>query len=293
MEKTKTKPIILDGKTYAKEILHHIKSEVDILKLQNKRLPGLAVILVGENPSSITYVTNKEKKCKETGIYSEVHRLPTNISEKELISIVDSLNKNTLIDGIITQLPLPIHLKAETIIEHILPSKDVDGLHPYNIGNLTSGYDGLKPCTPKGIIGILKYYSINLEGMSTVVIGRSNLVGKPVSMLLLNENATVTIAHSKTKNLPEITRNADLLVCAIGKPELIKKDWVKKNAIVIDVGINIIHESGKSKLVGDVDFDSVSSICKAITPVPGGIGAVTVAMLLANTLEAYKGRTGG
>ena len=263
MEKIKAKPLILDGKTYAKEILHHVKSEIDILNLQNKRVPGLAVILVGENPSSTTYVHNKEKKCKENSIYSEIHRLPTNISEKELINIIDSLNKNTLIDGIIVQLPLPIHLKDERILEHISPNKDVDGLHPYNIGKLTSGQNGLQPCTPKGIIGILKHYSINLEGMSTVVIGRSNLVGKPISLLLLRENATVTITHSKTKNLQEITRSADLLICAIGKP----------------------------KLVGDVDFEDVSSICQAITPVPGGIGPVTVAMLLANTLEAYKRRT--
>ena len=293
MDKTKTNPLILDGKAYAKEILHHIKSEVDILKLQNKRMPGLAVILVGENPSSITYVNNKEKKCKENGIYSEVHRLPTNITEKELLSVIDLLNRNSLIDGIITQLPLPFHIKTEKITEYISPGKDVDGLHPYNIGKLISGQEGLKPCTPKGILGILKHYSINLEGMSTVVIGRSHLVGKPVSLLLLNEHATVTMTHSKTKNLQDLTRSANLLICAIGKPKLIKKDWVKKDAIIIDVGINIIHENGKPILVGDVDFDDVSSVCKAITPVPGGIGPVTVAMLLANTLEAYKKRNEG
>lgn len=284
----KTTPLILDGHAYAKEIIHHIKSELDLYKLQNKRAPGLAVILVGDNPSSITYVTNKENKCKELGYYSEVHKLSSETSEKDIINLIKELNKSKKIDGIIIQLPLPKHINQQNIIENLDPMKDTDGLHPENLGKLLSGKDCFQPCTPKGIIGILKYYNIDLTGKHAVVVGRSNLVGKPASLLLLKENCTVTMTHSKTKNIADLTKDADILICAIGKEKLVTKDWIKKDSVIIDVGINVIYENGKRKLTGDVDFESVAPICKAITPVPGGIGPVTVAMLMANTLEAYK-----
>jgi len=290
MSQKTTTPLILDGNAYAKEVLHHIKSEIELLKIQNKQVPGLAVVLVGDNPSSLAYVKNKEKKCKELEFYSEVHKLQTDTKERDIINLIDLLNKSNKIDGIIVQLPLPKHIRPETIVEAIDPTKDVDGLHPYNLGKMVSGQKSLQPCTPKGVVGILKYYSINLNGLFTVIVGRSTLVGKPLAMLLLGENCTVTTTHSKTKNIKEVTKAADLLVCAVGKEHLIKEDWVKESAIVVDVGINVVEKDGKRKLVGDVDFENVSKVCKAITPVPGGIGPVTVAMLMANTLEAYKKR---
>ena len=290
---TSSTPLLLNGREVAFEVLEKVKNEINLLRAKNKRAPGLAVILVGENPASYTYVKNKEKKCIELGIYSEVHRLEASISEKELIKLVESLNNNKNIDGILIQLPLPDHIKAEKIIEHIDPAKDVDGLHPYNLGNLFSGYKSLMPCTPQGVMEILKHYSINISGALAVVIGRSTLVGKPLATLLLQGNATVTVTHSKTINIEDISRSADILISAIGKPKLVTKDWVKSNAIIIDVGINQIHENGTTKLVGDVDFESVSSICKAITPVPGGVGPVTIAMLMSNTLLAYKMRDEG
>lgn len=290
MIKVNSTPLILDGREVATEVLKTIRIEINKLKLEQARLPGLAVILVGENPASQVYVRNKEKTCIELGIYSEVHKLPSSTSESELIKLIESLNNNNNIDGILVQLPLPIHIKSEKVIKYLDPNKDVDGLHPYNLGSLLSSQNCLKPCTPQGVIKILKHYSINLSSMNVVVIGRSTLVGKPLLMLLLSENATVTVAHSKTGNIEEISRSADVLVCAIGKAKLVKKHWVKPDAIVIDVGINKIYENGIQKIVGDVDFESVSPICQAITPVPGGIGPVTIAMLMANTLEAYKAR---
>lgn len=288
MTKVNSTPLILNGREVADEVLQKARNEINLLKQQNKRIPGLAVILVGENPASHTYVKNKEKVCIELGLYSEVHRFPANISESELSKKVESLNNNKNIDGILVQLPLPAHIKADNIINKIDPSKDIDGLTAYNLGRLLSGQNHLVPCTPNGVMEILKYYSINTNGMHAVVIGRSTLVGKPLSILLLQENATVTIAHSKTNNLEAVARTADLLVCAIGRPKLIKKNWIKENAIVIDVGINKITEGGASKLVGDVDFESTSTVCKAITPVPGGVGPVTIAMLISNTIKAYK-----
>lgn len=284
-------PLILNGREVASEVLQKARNEINLLKQEKKRIPGLAVILVGENPASHTYVKNKEKTCIELGMYSEVHRLPASITEPELIKILDTLNNNKNIDGILVQLPLPSHIKVDNIINKISPEKDVDGLNPYNLGKLVSGQNCLTPCTPQGVIEILKHYAIKINGMHAVVVGRSNLVGKPLSILLLQENATVTITHSKTKNLEDIAKSADLLICAIGKANLVNKNWVKPGAIVIDVGINKIIENGVSKLVGDVDYKSVSNICQAITPVPGGVGPVTIAMLISNTMKAYKMRS--
>ena len=291
MTQVDSTPLILNGKEVKDAILKTIRAEISILKAQNKRLPGLAVVLVGDNPASQTYVKNKEKVCIELGLYSEVHKLNNKTQESELIKLIYNLNSNKNIDGILVQLPLPVHINSEKIINAIDPQKDVDGLHPSNLGKLLSGQKCLKSCTPQGVIAILKHYSINISGMHAVIIGRSILVGKPLSLLLLHENASVTITHSKTSNLDKITKTADILVCAIGKPKLVKKHWVKPDAIVIDVGINKDSEGNSNKIVGDVDFEDVSPVCKAITPTPGGVGPVTIAMLMANTLQAYKNRT--
>lgn len=288
MSKVNSTPLILDGRQVANEVLENISREIEVIKSKKVRLPGLAVLLIGENPASHTYVKNKEKTCNKLGIYSEVIKLQNNITEKDILKLVESLNSNSKIDGILVQLPLPKHLDSNKVIESIDPKKDIDGLHPYNMGRLLNNQECLTPCTPKGIMQILKHYSINISGMETVIVGRSILVGKPLSIMLLNENATVTITHSKTKNIEEVTKKADLLISAIGKANLIKRDWVKKGAIVIDVGINKIIDNEKSTIVGDVDFNEVSNICKAITPVPGGVGPVTIAMLMSNTLKAYK-----
>ncbi|MBI3589922.1 MAG: bifunctional methylenetetrahydrofolate dehydrogenase/methenyltetrahydrofolate cyclohydrolase FolD [Candidatus Melainabacteria bacterium] len=288
MTKVNSTPLILNGRHLADEVLNNISNEINLLKSKNKRIPGLAVVLVGDNPASLTYVNNKEKTSKKIGIYSEVHKLAVNVSETELIKQVKLLNNNKNIDGILVQLPLPAHIKSDKVIEQLDPNKDVDGLHPYNLGKLFSGQDCLVPCTPLGIMEILKHYSINLSGIHTVVIGRSTLVGKPLAALLLGKNATVTIAHSKTENIESVSRTADILISAVGKAKLIKSSWVKNDAIVIDVGINKVYENGISKSVGDVDFENVKSVCKAITPVPGGVGPMTIAMLMANTLKAYK-----
>ena len=292
MNKTQSTPIILNGRTVADEVLKNVKLEINDLKIKGKRVPGLAVVLVGNDPGSQTYVNSKEKKSIDLGIYSEIHRLPESTQEEELLKLITALNKNVNIDGILVQLPLPKHINSDRVIKNISPSKDVDGLHPHNLGKLISNEKSLKPCTPSGVMEILKYYSINPEGKNAVVIGRSILVGKPISLLLLNKNATVTIAHSKTKDIEAICKNADILVVAIGKPNFVKKEFVKSDAIIIDVGINRIQVAGENKLVGDVDFNEVSPICKAITPVPGGVGPVTIAMLMSNTLEAYKMRSG-
>ncbi len=292
MKNTNTTSIILDGRLVANEVLKIVKDEINLLKESNKRLPGLAVVLVGDDPASHTYVGSKEKKSKELGIKSIVHRLPSTISEEELIKTVHTLNKDVNIDGILIQLPLPKHINTDKVLRNISPSKDVDGLHPHNLGKLLIGEKCLKPCTPNGVIQILDHYKIEVEGKNIVIIGRSILVGKPVAILLLNKNATVTIAHSKTKNLEEIAGKADVLITAIGKPKMVKKSWVKNDAVLIDVGINRITVDGVNKLVGDVDFEDVSEKCSAITPVPGGVGPVTIAMLMSNTLEAYKMRSG-
>lgn len=288
MEHAKTKVLILDGRQVKEEVLKNIRTEINILKEEKKRIPGLAVILVGDNQASHTYVKNKEKACTELGIYSEIYKLPNETKENKLVNLITDLNKKENIDGILVQLPLPSHIKSENVISFLDPNKDVDGLHPSNMGKLISGDAILKPCTPQGIIEILKYYSIDIYGKNAVIIGRSILVGKPLSLLLLLENATVTIVHSKTKNIINITKRADILISCTGKAKLVTKEWVNKDTVVIDVGINKIIENGTPKIVGDVDFESVKEACKAITPVPGGVGLVTVAMLMKNTLEAYK-----
>ena len=258
-----------------------------------KRQPALAVILVGENPASEVYVKNKILTCKEMGIESHLRRYPKDSDKTQIIAALQELNNDATIDGILVQLPLPSHLPTEEILENIIPHKDVDGLHPYNLGLLFAGVSGLQPCTPKGIIALQQYYKIPIKGKNVVVVGRSNLVGKPVAGLLLQQDATVTICHSRTQSLPDICRQADILVVAAGKQEMVRGDWIKPGACVVDVGIHRQKESnGKSKIVGDVCFDEAKLIAEYITPVPGGVGKMTVAMLMANTILAYERHLG-
>lgn len=273
---------IIDGKAIAKEIREEIKSKVK--KLQRKGfVPGLAVILVGDDPASQVYVNNKAKACQECGIKSQVIRMPGTTSEEELLQLIEQLNQNNDVHGILVQLPLPHHISEKVIIEAINPLKDVDGLHPENVGKLWTGNAYLKPCTPYGCIELLQRTSKDLRGKKAVVVGRSILVGKPIAALLLKENATVTICHSYTQNLPEITRSADILVVAIGKPCYITGEMIKPGAVVLDVGMNRLADG---KLVGDVDYASAFERAGWITPVPGGVGPMTITMLLQNTLEA-------
>ncbi|QCD45407.1 bifunctional methylenetetrahydrofolate dehydrogenase/methenyltetrahydrofolate cyclohydrolase FolD [Campylobacter mucosalis] len=277
---------IMDGKNLSAKVKAQIAS--DVAELKNSGVePGLAVILVGEDKASKTYVSSKEKACMAAGIKSIMHRLSENTSENELLALINILNLDDSVDGILVQLPLPKHIDTNKILKAIRPEKDVDGFHAVNVGNLVSGLDSFVPCTPLGIMVMLKEYGIDLNGINAVVIGRSNIVGKPISSLLLNANATVTITHSKTKNLKEICASADLLVAAIGKPNFVTVDMVKNGAIVIDVGINRLDDG---RLVGDVDFNSVAPKCEFITPVPGGVGPMTIAMLLSNTLKSAKQR---
>ncbi len=276
--------MIIDGKKIAETLRQKLKKEIVEIKSSFKSAPGLTVILVGEDPASKIYVRNKEKFSKEIGINSEVIKYPENIEEKEVLSKIIELNKNKKVSGILVQLPLPKHINKQKVIETILPEKDVDGFHPINVGNLSSGYDSKIPCTPLGCFLLLKEVEKNLSGKHAVVIGRSNLNGKPMAQLLLKENCTVTITHSKTKDLKSQCNKADIIIAAVGKPKLVKGDWVKKNAIVIDVGINKTTDG----IVGDVDFNEVSKVAKAITPVPGGVGPMTIACLLRNTVECFK-----
>ena len=276
--------MIIDGKKVSAALREELKEKVSKLKSTYNTVPGLTVILVGEDPPSKIYVKNKEKSAVEVGINSEVIHYPDNIEEKVVLDKIKELNKNDKVSGILVQLPLPKHIDKRKVIETIDPSKDVDGLHPVNVGNLTSGYDSTIPCTPLGCYLLIKNTEKNLNGKHAVIIGRSNLNGKPMTQLLLKENCTVTITHSKTKDLKAECKRADIIVAAVGKPKLVKADWVKKDAIVIDVGIN----KTDSGLVGDVDFDEVSKIAKAITPVPGGVGPMTIACLLSNTVECFK-----
>ncbi len=276
---------ILDGKTCADKILDNIKEQVSKLDTT----PGLAVILVGNNPASSIYVKNKEKKAQYAGFNSIIHKLPKNTTKESLLNLIEKLNKDCNIDGILLQLPLPKHLNTYDFLDKIDPKKDVDGFHPINAGKLLLNEKPYAiPCTPKGIIRLLKTHNIQIEGKNAVIIGRSNIVGKPLSMLLLNENATVTIAHSKTKNLPEITKKADILISATGTENMVTAEMVKKNATIIDVGI-IRKDDGK--LRGDVDFDAIKDVASNITPVPGGIGPMTIAMLMENTLELHLLKT--
>ena len=276
--------MIIDGKKIAETLRQKLKKEIIEIKSSFKSVPGLTVILIGEDPASKIYVRNKEKFSKEIGINSEVIKYPENIEEKEVLNKIIELNKNKKVSGILVQLPLPKHINKQKVIETILPEKDVDGFHPINVGNLSSGYDSKIPCTPLGCLILLKEVEKNLSGKHAVVIGRSNLNGKPMAQLLLKENCTVTITHSKTKDLKSQCNKADIIIAAVGKPKFVKGDWVKKNAIVIDVGINKTSDG----IVGDIDFNEVSKVARAITPVPGGVGPMTIACLLRNTVECFK-----
>ncbi|EGK2525517.1 bifunctional methylenetetrahydrofolate dehydrogenase/methenyltetrahydrofolate cyclohydrolase FolD [Listeria monocytogenes] len=275
---------IIDGKKLAKEIQEKVTREVAELVKEGKQ-PGLAVVLVGDNQASRTYVRNKQKRTEEAGMKSVLIELPENVTEEKLLSVVEELNEDKTIHGILVQLPLPEHILEEKVIDTISFDKDVDGFHPVNVGNLFIGKDSFVPCTPAGIIELIKSTGTQIEGKRAVVIGRSNIVGKPVAQLLLNENATVTIAHSRTKDLPQVAKEADILVVATGLAKFVKKDYIKPGAIVIDVGMD---RDENNKLCGDVDFDDVVEEAGFITPVPGGVGPMTITMLLANTLKAAK-----
>lgn len=279
---------ILDGKKCSQEILDKIKEKVDNLKNSNKRVPGLAVIIVGNNPASKIYVNSKVKACEKVGFYSKAIFLDENISQAELLENIQALNNDKNIDGILVQLPLPKHLNEDEICNAIDTSKDVDGFKAENLGKVMLGKeDGMVPCTPQGIIYLLdSIKDINLYGMNGVVIGRSNIVGKPISSLLINRGVTTTVCNSRTKNIKDVLRNADIIVAALGKPKFLKENMVKEGAIIIDVGINRVD----GKLCGDVDYENVSKLASFITPVPGGVGPMTIAMLLNNTLRAYDKR---
>jgi methylenetetrahydrofolate dehydrogenase (NADP+)/methenyltetrahydrofolate cyclohydrolase len=276
---------ILEGKIFAAEIKKSVQIEVENLKNTQGITPGLAVIIVGENAASKVYVANKHKACEELGIYSEVIRMPEHINKQELLAQIHLLNKSTIIHGILLQLPLPEALKNDEaeLLQAIHPDKDVDGFHPINVGKLATGQEHLVPCTPAGCIKMLELANVEIAGKHAVIIGRSNIVGKPMANLLLARNATVTICHSRTSDLPSITRQADILIVAIGKARFVTKNMVKPGAVVIDVGINRLADK---KLVGDVDFEAVKEMAGAITPVPGGVGLLTIAMLLSNTVKA-------
>lgn len=276
--------VILDGKKIAGEIRQEIKKETEIIFREKGVKPGLAVIIVGDDPASAIYVRNKEKAAQEVGFHSVVKRYPADTTQEELLAAVDEINNDSDIHGMIVQLPLPKHLNEKEVIKRIDPKKDVDGLHPSSIGALTIGDKGLVSCTPKGCIHLIKETGIEISGKKAVVVGRSNMVGKPAALLLLQENATVTICHSRTKDLKKELIDADIIVAAVGVPHLVKGDMVKEGAVVIDVGIN---RSEDGKLLGDVDFDGAAQKAGFITPVPGGVGPMTIAMLLSNTLEAF------
>ncbi|MBR5223848.1 MAG: bifunctional methylenetetrahydrofolate dehydrogenase/methenyltetrahydrofolate cyclohydrolase FolD [Clostridia bacterium] len=274
---------LIDGKVISAAVKERVKAEVATLKQQGITT-GLAVIIVGEDPASKVYVNNKKKACEALGIISEEYALPENTTQEELLSLIDALNKKESINGILCQLPLPKHLDETAVINAILPEKDVDAFHPINVGKIMQGDFDFVPCTPAGVMEMLAFEGIEISGKTCVVIGRSNIVGKPMAMLLLHKNGTVTICHSRTKNLKEVCQNADILVAAVGRPNFVTADMVKENAVVIDVGINRVD----GKLVGDVDFNDVCEKTSYITPVPGGVGPMTIAMLMQNTLTAAK-----
>jgi methylenetetrahydrofolate dehydrogenase (NADP+)/methenyltetrahydrofolate cyclohydrolase len=276
--------ILIDGKKAAAELREELKQEVAELKTKYNKVPGLTVILIGDMAPSQIYVRNKEKSANEVGLKSEVVKYPDTVEEKTVLEKIEELNNDESVSGILVQLPLPKHIDKQKVIETITPSKDVDGFHPMNVGNLSSGYESSVPCTPLGCYLMIKKIEPNLSGKKAVVVGRSNLNGKPMTQLLLKENCTVTITHSRTKDLKAECLEADIIVAAVGIPELVRGDWVKKDAIVIDVGIN----KTENGLVGDVAFDEVSKVAKALTPVPGGVGPMTIACLLKNTVECFK-----
>ena len=283
---------IIDGKTIAQALRDKVKVEVAALEKKLGRKLGLAVVLVGHNPASEVYVRNKTRASEEVGIVPHDYKREASITEPELLGLVAQLNADNSIDGILVQLPLPDHIDATRVLNAIAPAKDVDGFHPVNAGHLATGLPAIAPATPSGCVVLAKTVHTSLAGMEAVIVGRSNIVGKPLVQLLLQENATVTVAHSKTRDLPAICRRADLLMVAIGKPEFVKKDWIKPGATVIDVGINRIDAGGKSKIVGDVAFGEAKEVAGAITPVPGGVGPMTIACLLSNTLYAAAMRAG-
>ena len=278
---------IIDGKTISAQLRQSVAEQVALLRSQHEITPGLAVVLVGENPASQVYVKNKIIQTANAGMNSYCHRLSAEVSEEELLNLVEHLNADPSVNGILVQLPLPDQIDPDKVISTIDPNKDVDGFHVMNAGRLTVGLDGLVPCTPVGCIVLLKSYLNDLTGCNAVIVGRSNIVGKPLAALLLRENCTVTIAHSRTRNLAEVCRQADILVAAVGRPGMVKGDWIKPGSTVIDVGINRIEgNDGKTRLVGDVDYQEASEVAGAITPVPGGVGPMTIACLLQNTLRA-------
>lgn len=284
---------IIDGKAIAAEIRQQVKAEVERLKAKYGKVPGLATVLVGDNPASATYVRMKGQACEELGMYSVKPTLPADATQEQVEGLVRELNADPSIHGILVQLPLPPHLNERAVLSAISLEKDVDGFHPINIGRLAmKGHEPLFiPCTPYGVMVLLERTGVKLEGSRAVVLGRSNIVGLPVSLLLLHANATVTVCHSRTRDLPSVTREADVLVVAVGRPEMVRGDWVKPGAVVIDVGVNQIPDPTRKsgyRLVGDVAFDEVKEVASAITPVPGGVGPMTIAMLMQNTLRAFK-----
>lgn len=275
---------IIDGKKIAEKYIENLKQEIALMG----KKPCLAVVLVGEDSASQIYVNNKNKKALALGMKSLVVKMPANTSENELLNKIDELNNDEEVTAILVQLPLPEHINSQRVIEAIDIKKDVDGFNPYNIGKIAQNKEPIVyPCTPLGIIKLLEEYEIDVAGKNVVVIGRSNIVGKPISLMLMNKNATVTVAHSKTQNLKEVTSKADILICATGQPQMVKADWVKQNAVIIDVGI---RKGEDNKLVGDVDFEQVKEKCSFVTPVPGGVGPMTIAMLMQNTVELHKKR---
>ena len=287
---------IIDGKAFAQKLRSRIKTASEVIKKQYNSTPGLAVVLVGEDPASEVYVRNKGRQTIECGMASFEHKLTDKVSQRELLDLIQKLNSDDSVDGILVQLPLPEHIDPQAVLDAINPEKDVDGFHVVNAGKLATGGDALVPCTPLGCLLMLKDYFGDLSGKNAVVVGRSNIVGKPMAALLTRESCTVTIAHSRTKDLPSVCRSADILIAAVGKAEMVQKSWVSDETVVIDVGINRIpapeRGEGKMRLVGDVDFDEVKRKAKAITPVPGGVGPMTIAVLLRNTVEAACRRRG-
>ena len=287
---------IIDGKAFAQKLRSRIKTATEVIKKQYNSTPGLAVVLVGEDPASEVYVRNKGRQTIECGMASFEHKLTDKVSQTELLDLIQKLNSDDSVDGILVQLPLPEHIDPQAVLDAINPEKDVDGFHVVNAGKLATGGDALVPCTPLGCLLMLRDYFGDLSGKNAVVVGRSNIVGKPMAALLTRESCTVTIAHSRTKDLPSVCRSADILIAAVGKAEMVQKSWVSDETVVIDVGINRIpapeRGEGKMRLVGDVDFDEVKGKAKAITPVPGGVGPMTIAVLLRNTVEAACRRRG-
>ena len=276
---------LIDGKTLAQEIRQEIAKDIELLVGQTGVCPGLAVVLVGDDPASAVYVRNKKKACDTAGLYVDDHALPATTTQEELLKLIDQLNNDPKIHGILVQLPLPSQIDSQAVLNTVLPDKDADGFHPYNIGRLVAGDPVFVPCTPKGVMRMIEATGQSVKGKRAVILGRSNIVGKPVAMLLMHQHATVTICHSRTNDLPGMCKEADILVAAIGKAQFVKSDMVKPGAIVIDVGINRLDDG---RLVGDVDFEPVKEVAGWFSPVPGGVGPMTIAMLLANTLESAK-----